>query len=215
MKKQKSGTAIGAKLFTSLCSHFYGCSRNRIPYESVFTTFFMAPLYWHYIFIWAYGEKKLIKFLKGLNNFYPNLSFTYDTSKSNVNFLNLNVSLRDGAIYTDLYIKPIQGHQYPHYHSSHPYHIQVSTPYSKGSRVTRIYSSEKDVRVHICGIKEWFLARGYPEKVVKNQIDEFVFGKNPPVKKSLNNGTSFVATYHPKVKKLGELIKDLLPFLCW
>ena len=24
----------------------------------------------------------------------------------------------------------------------------------------------------------------------------------------------FVVTYHPKVKKLGKLIKDLLPFLC-
>ena len=180
MKKQKSGTVIGAKLCTSLYSHFYGCSRNRIPYESVFT-FFMAPLYWQYIFIWTYGEEKLVKFLKGLN-FYPNLRFTYETSKNNVNFLNLNVSLRDRAIYADLYIKPIQGHQYPHYHSSHPHHIQVSTPYSKGSRVIRIYSSEKDVRVHICGIKEWFLARGYPEKVVKNQIDEFVFGKTHRLK---------------------------------
>ena len=181
MKKQKSGTVIGAKLFTSLYSHFYGCSRNRFPYESVFT-FFMAPLNWQHIFIWTYGEQKLVKFLKGLNNFYPNLSFAYETSKNNVNFLNLNVSLRDHAIYTDLYIKPIQVQQYPHYHSSHPHHIQVSRPYSKGSRVTRIYSSEKDVRVHICGIKEWFLARGYPEKVVQNQGDEFVFGKNDRLK---------------------------------
>ena len=39
-------------------------------------------------------------------------------------------------------------------------------------------------------MKEWFLARGYPEIVVSNQIDKVVFGRNESVKK-----------------------KDLLPFL--
>ena len=63
-------------------------------------------------------------------------------------------------------------------------------------------------------MKEWFSARGYPENVVNDQIDKVVFGKNPPVKKPLKNGIPFVATYHPKVKDLGKLIKDLLSFLC-
>ena len=62
-------------------------------------------------------------------------------------------------------------------------------------------------------MKKLFLARGYPEKVVKDQIDKVVFGKNPPVKKSTESGIPFVATYHPKVKDLSEYIKDLLPFL--
>ena len=30
-------------------------------------------------------------------------------------------------------------------------------------------------------MKEWFLARGYPEKVVNNQIDQVVFGRDQPV----------------------------------
>ena len=62
-------------------------------------------------------------------------------------------------------------------------------------------------------MKEWILARGYTEKVVNYQIDKVVFGKNPPLKKSSENGTPFVATYHSKVKDLGKLIWDLLPFL--
>ena len=57
------------------------------------------------------------------------------------------------------------------------------------------------------------MARGYPEKVVNDQIDKVVFGKNPPVKKSSENGVPFVATSHSKVKDLVKLIKDLLPFL--
>ena len=58
-----------------------------------------------------------------------------------------------------------------------------------------------------------FFARGYLEKVVNDKIDKVVFGKNPPVKKSSENAIPFVATYHPKVKDLGKLIKDLLQFI--
>ena len=63
-------------------------------------------------------------------------------------------------------------------------------------------------------MKEWFLARGYPEIVVNNQIDKVVFGRDQSVKKKLEIGIRFVTTYHPKVNQLGKLIRDLLPFLC-
>ena len=62
-------------------------------------------------------------------------------------------------------------------------------------------------------MKEWFLARGYPEIVVNNQIDKAVFGRDQSVKKNLKSGIPFVTTYHPKVKELGKMIRDLLPFL--
>ena len=40
-----------------------------------------------------------------------------------------------------------------------------------------------------------------------------VFGKDQSIKKYLESGIPFVTTYHPRVKELGKLIKDLLPFL--
>ena len=69
-------------------------------------------------FIWTHGEEKLTQFLNERNNFHSNLKFTYETSSCTVNFLDLNVSLRNGALHTDLYIKPTDGHQYLHYQSS-------------------------------------------------------------------------------------------------
>ena len=45
-----------------------------------------------------------------LTNVHPNLSCTYETSKERANFLNLNVSLKNGAISTDLYAKSTNGH---------------------------------------------------------------------------------------------------------
>ena len=62
-------------------------------------------------------------------------------------------------------------------------------------------------------MKEWFLARDYPKNVVNEQINKFVFGRNQSSRKNSANGVPLVVTYQPKVKKLGKLIKDLLPCL--
>ena len=62
-------------------------------------------------------------------------------------------------------------------------------------------------------MKEWLLARGYSEIVVNNEVDKVVFGRDQSVKKNLESGISFITTYLPKVKELGKLIRDLLPFL--
>ena len=58
--------------------------------------------------------------------------------------------------------------------------------------------------MHVFHMKEWFLARGYPEIVVNIQIDKVVFGRDQSVKKNLERGILFITTYHPKVKKLGK-----------
>ena len=76
-----------------------------------------------------------------------------------------------------------------------------------------ICSSEKGFKTHVSRMKEWFLARGYPEVDVNNQIDKFVFGRDQSVKKNLQSGIPFVTTYPPKVEELGKMIRDLLPFL--
>ena len=61
-------------------------------------------------------------------------------------------------------------------------------------------------------MKEWFLNRGYHEKVINNQIDKTAFDKNQSVKKTSESDIPIVTTYHPKVIELGKLIRDLLLF---
>ena len=139
----------------------------------------MQPFLWlRYInntfFIWTHEEERFSVFLNELNNFHSNFKFTYGTSSCTVNFLGLHVSLRKGAIHTDLNIKPTDGHQYLHYQSSNSLHIKTSIPYSQSLTVSRICSSEKVFKTHAFQMKECFLARGYPEIVVNNQIDKVV-----------------------------------------
>ena len=51
-----------------------------------------VPLVWfRYIddifFIWTHGENELKSFMQNLNQFHPNLSFTYESSKKQIAFL--------------------------------------------------------------------------------------------------------------------------------
>ena len=87
------------------------------------------PLIWlRYIddifFIWIHGEKELEKFMSSFDSFTPNLKFTYESSKKDISFLDLKVSLTKGKLSTDLHIKATDCHQYLHYSSGHPEHTK-------------------------------------------------------------------------------------------
>ena len=81
IKLNKSGTTTGTKFAPT-----YAC----VFMDEVETDFLRAqekvPLVWFcYIgdifFIWTHGENELKSFTQKLNQFRPNLSFTYESSK--------------------------------------------------------------------------------------------------------------------------------------
>ena len=50
-------------------------------------------------------------FMEELNKLFPNLEFTYESLKKTVAFLDLNISLENGSIATDLHTKSTDCHQ--------------------------------------------------------------------------------------------------------
>ena len=68
-----------------------------------------------YFLLWTYGEEQLKLFVNDLNEFNSNWKSPYKTSQNSVNLLDLNLSLKDSEIFTDIYIKVSDGHQLLHY----------------------------------------------------------------------------------------------------
>ena len=98
VKRQKLGTTIGttfappyACIFTNEVEPEFLKSHGLQPFSRL-----------HYIdgifFIWTHGTEELDFFLNELNKSPLNISFTYETSKEMVNFLDLNVSIKNVAI---------------------------------------------------------------------------------------------------------------------
>ena len=81
---------------------------------------FKPHLWWRYIddisFLWEHGEEKLKSLLDNINKMHPTITF------KNINkLLDVTVSITEGIIETDLYVKPTDSHQYLSPLSCHPF----------------------------------------------------------------------------------------------
>ena len=63
-------------------------------------------------FIWKHGEESLKEFINAINSFHPTIKFTAYWSKEKVHFLDVEVTLENGALSTDLFVKPTDTHLY-------------------------------------------------------------------------------------------------------
>ena len=83
-------------------------------------------------------------------------------------FLDVTVSLIEGVIETDLYVKPTYIHQYLQSSSCHPFHCKKGIPFSQALRLNRICSVTFDKRCN--DLERFLLERGYSSKLVRKEI---------------------------------------------
>ena len=121
------------------------------------------------------------------------------------------IKIKEGRIITDLYCKPRDGHQYLHCGSYHPDHIKRSIVFSQTLQLKRICSEKNDLNVHVEDFKIWFRKRGYPDYLIKEQVERVL-----RVTRSDQNNSkkvSLVLTYNPAFKNLSQVIRKNLQLL--
>ena len=186
--------------FESLNKHVKSKKKMCILWFGIAVPYLSHVRYIFIFFIWTHGEAELKKFMEVLNNFSPNLEFTYESSKKRVAFLDLNVSLENGSVTTDLHTKSTDCHQYLHCSSSHPDHIKNSIIYSQTLRLSNICTYDEDFDKHALNMKSWFLERRYSKQMIDSQMEKVKFGQRLKAgSKQADFGVPFVIiTYHPK-----------------
>ncbi|XP_071160966.1 uncharacterized protein [Mytilus edulis] len=136
---QVNGTAMGTKMASSYANIFMGKLEQRILNSSLY-----QPLSW-FRFIddidmkWDNTKQELNLFIQHANDAHPSIKFTYEISDSKITFLDTTTRLRDGNIFTDLYCKPTDKHQYLSPLSCHPKHCTKSIPYSQAIRIKNLF----------------------------------------------------------------------------
>ena len=191
----------------------YCCIINRIKFAPPYACIFMdhteteflkmqdiKPWFWKIFidvfFIWTENEESLEKFLEEINKFHPNLTFTYEKSKEKINLLDLVIKIKEGRIITDLYCKPTDDHQYLHYDSRHTDHIKKLIIFSQILHDLNVHG--EDLNVHVEDLKTWFRKRGYPDYLIKEQVEKAL--RLTPSDENNNkkvNGVPLVLTYNP------------------
>ena len=199
----------------------YICNIYIYIYIYIYNTLYYGDgvpyLWWWYIggilFLWEHDENELKSFLDKINEVYPAIKFTADWSKPSINFLDVIVSLVEGVIKTDLYVKSTDSHQYLQSSSCHRCHCRKGIPYSQALRLNRICLLKTfDKRCN--DLERFLLERGYSSKLVRKEILRTrKIPRNELLDKERSQGNdgklTFNVTYYPVFRHLKSQLKEL------
>ena len=210
---QVSGTAIGtvmAVCYSIIYMHMFECN--------AISSYHIKPFLWlRYIDdifgIWVHGEEELIRFIDYLNLIDPNIRFTANFSSAKVNFLDVEVSLHDGEISTDLYVKPTDTHQYLLASSCHPNHIKSSIAYSQARRILTICSSFETAKRRCMELENFMVLRGHNRRKVRVSINRALYPSVIPRPVRSTTCPPMIVTFHPALPNIKSLIRELHPIL--
>ena len=144
-----------------------------------------------------------------------------------VTFLDVTVHLTDGVLWTDLYCKPTDSHNYLNFDSAHPRHSFKAIPYSQFLRLRRICTNDSDFYRHCNMLAKHFLRRGYPMTMLtgawhrarhfdrQRMLDNYVpkYNKRDRIFDSTNQKLAVVTTYHPTFNNMRVGIEEDWPIL--
>ena len=126
-------------------------------------------------FIYTYPNFKAVVWLRFFDDIFcvwEGTKFTVEKSRSHVSFLDTMVHLENGRLWTDLFCKETDSHNYIYFTSAHPKHCKTSFPNSQLLRLKRICTFERDFMKHRGMLLSHFQRRGYPIEILHNAMDK-------------------------------------------
>ena len=117
--------------------------------------------------IWTHSVDDLHAFTSCLNSNHTTIKFTSNYSFTSILFLDVNVSVNNGNITTNLYTKTTDKHQYLLHSSCQPQHTKRAIPFSLALRLRRICSSDKQRSNEL---KSYLNKRGYNLSFLNQEV---------------------------------------------
>ena len=138
-----------------------------------------------------------------------------ETSVHRVSFLDTQVIKEGRVLYTDLYTKPTDTHDYLLYESSHPKACKDSIPYSQFLRIRRICSRIEDFDLHVDKLLLHFKRRHYPAPLLEAARDlargkersELLHPQPKETSDCASQRVFLITTYHPSDRGLVDVVR--------
>jgi hypothetical protein len=167
--RQTDGVAIGSRLGKNFaCTYMRSWDKELLghPKTPIFYKRFIDDGFG----VWTEGVEALQEFAAHANRIHGNIQVKLRWSSTNIEFLDTMVKIGDGHIWTDLYSKPSNKHQYLQFKSCHPMHTKKALPYGLGVRIRRICQKEEDYERNRKELKMQLRKRGYSGRVIEEQL---------------------------------------------
>ena len=209
---QVQGTAMGTKMAPAYANMFMGRLEKQLLMSVTMRPFSWLRFIDDIDMKWLHGRDNLDTFLQEANSFHSTIRFTAEVSNDKHVFLDTQSRLDEDRIFTDLYTKPTDTHQYLLPTSCHPKHCCKNIPYSLALRLRRICSDSNTFELRAQELTNQLHRRGYLKQDIASAIDkarqrsrDALLSYRP---KSAEVGTilPFVLTYHPDLPKVRDIV---------
>ena len=115
------------------------------------------------------NQNQFSEFVDWLNSIMKGIvKFKSNYSSEKVEFLDLIISIENGKLKTNLFIKPTNLQLY--FRSNHPKHCKIGIIYGQALRIIERCSDPVDANLHLEKLKEKLLTRHYPENAIDQQF---------------------------------------------
>lgn len=209
---------MGSRVSPSYANIFMGFLEETFIYS-----FHKQPLiYLRYIddvlMLWHHDEKSLNEFFTHANACHDTIKFTFHYSKLSVNFLDVNITLYEGKLITQLYRKPTDKRQLLHYTSHHPKSQKNNIPYSQFLRLRRICSEDDTFNMHAHSLRNTLLERKYPETLIADALNRATATDRDAIltrktTRSTTDRIPLVTSFHTNISDLNTILKRNLNIL--
>ena len=114
--------------------------------------------------------QELVDWLNSLMPRVIKLKFQY--SKKKIEFVDLESSIENGRIETNLFIKPSNLQLYLDYFSNHPEPCKEGLIYGQAIRILERCSKPEDRDSHLQNLRSKLSERNYPDKLISDKFSE-------------------------------------------
>ncbi|KAJ8026637.1 hypothetical protein HOLleu_31530 [Holothuria leucospilota] len=206
--RQVKGVAMGTKMGPSVACLTMGHFEEQLFSQYTGSHPFLYKRYIDDIVGGATGTRQdLESFIQFVGSFSPFLKFTHCISDTSVVFLDLQLSICDRKIKSNLHFKPTDSHNYLLYPSNHPKSCTKSIPYSQLLRARKICSEDSDFSAASKSILSFFEKRQYPTKILTGALHRIQgIDRAEALSKKSNTSTNLriplVISHHPSVRPI-------------
>uniref|UniRef100_A0A8C5PLW3 Helix-turn-helix domain-containing protein n=1 Tax=Leptobrachium leishanense TaxID=445787 RepID=A0A8C5PLW3_9ANUR len=174
---QKTGTAMGAKFAPGYANIFVAhweqqAIWNNNPYGA------NLALWRRYIddvlLIWDGNRDDLNGFFEFVNTNSFDLKFTMEVGNETLNFLDLNIFIKDRKFCTRTFFKPTDKNSYINFNSCHHKKWLQNIPKNQFGRIRRNCTEMQDFITQSRELSEKFLLKQYPKPLVDKSLKDIV-----------------------------------------
>ena len=174
--QQIQGTAMGASFSPTAANIFMSILlRNFIrtqPIQPILLKRYIDDI----LMIWP-ANMDIHNFMTTLNNYHPNIKFTYTCSQTSVDFLDVTIYKKHTALATKTYQKQQNLYQYLHYTSVHPKAVHKGLIIGECIRYVRTNTEKVDFEALLKLFTIRLLKRHYPRQFITHCISKVDFDK--------------------------------------